>query len=53
MGSTEVIAALLISIAAAFYGDFLVVVVGKQLKRAIIEAFYMLIGGPHKAKNVL
>ena len=48
-GSTGVIAALLISVAAAFYGDFLLLL-GGSWERAIIEAFYMLIGGPHESK---
>ena len=48
-GSTGVIAALLISVAAAFYGDFLLLL-GGSWERAIIEAFYMLIGEPHESK---
>ena len=49
-GSTGVIAALLISVAAAFYGDLLLLLLGDSWERAVIKAFYILIGGPRKSK---
>lgn len=48
-GSTGVLAAL-IPVAAAFYGDLLLLSLGGSWERAVIKAFYILIGGPRKSQ---